>query len=213
MTIKAEITEVSIGILKIQGLMSENGEFGVAVPQVTEKFRFNKNQASRDLKALLGKDFQFDKWKTPLNPKAVNVISLDYFQTLVRELDKRGNKAASEFVDALFGLSLHQLFCDAFGRKFEAQDRQAWLTTRYSTKHDFRPLTDLLKASGFTEPSEYARFVWAFQSKLGIESGTRDELDIKTLVALQGAQVRLITLIECGFTPWEAVKKIQPPTH
>ena len=105
MTIKAEITEVQIGVLKIQGLMSEDGDFGVAVPQVTERFQINKNQASRDLKALLGKGFQFDKWKTPLNPKAVNVIPLDSFQTLVRELDKRGNKAASDFVDSLFGLS------------------------------------------------------------------------------------------------------------
>lgn len=208
MTIKAEITEVQIGVLKIQGLMSEDGDFGVAVPQVTERFQINKNQASRDLKALLGKGFQFDKWKTPLNPKAVNVIPLDSFQTLVRELDKRGNKAASDFVDSLFGLSLHQLFCDAFGRKFEAQDRQVWLTTRYATKHDFRPLTDRLKAFGFTEPSEYARFVWAFQSKLGIESGTRDELDIPTLVALQGAQVRLTTFMDCGLSPWEAIRKM-----
>lgn len=208
MTIKAEITEVQIGVLKIQGLMSEDGDFGVAVPQVTERFQINKNQASRDLKALLGKGFQFDKWKTPLNPKAVNVIPLDSFQTLVRELDKRGNKAASDFVDSLFGLSLHQLFCDAFGRKFEAQDRQVWLTTRYATKHDFRSLTDRLKAFGFTEPSEYARFVWAFQSKLGIESGTRDELDIPTLVALQGAQVRLTTFMDCGLSPWEAIRKM-----
>lgn len=211
MTIKAEITEVQIGVLKIQGLMSEDGDFGVAVPQLVDLDLIPPKRSAKQLEALLGKGFQSHeimKWKTPLHPKAVNVMPLENFQTLVRELDKRGNKAASDFVDSLFGLSLHQLFCDAFGRKFEAQDRQVWLTTRYATKHDFRPLTDRLKAFGFTEPSEYARFVWAFQSKLGIESGTRDELDIPTLVALQGAQVRLTTFMDCGLSPWEAIRKM-----
>ena len=210
MTIKAEITQVAIGTLSLEGLMSENGDFGVAVPQITEKFRFDKNQASRDLNTLLGKGFQFDKWKTSLNPKAVNVIPLDKFQELIRAMDKSGKyPIASAFVDALFGLSLHQLFCDAFGLKFEAQHRQQWLTTRMATKHDFRPLTDMLQSFGFRDGKDYARFIWAFQTKLGIESGTRDEIDIPKLVALQGAQVKLTTLMECGIAPWQALDKIK----
>ena len=209
MPIKAEITQVSIGIIALEGLMSENGEFGVAVPQITDKFRLDKNQASRELKALLGKGFQFDKWKTSLNPKAVNVIPLEKFQDLVRAMDKSGKyPVASAFVDALFGLSLHQLFCDAFGIKFEAEHRQQWLTTRMRTKHDFRPLTDMLQAFGFVEGKDFARFIWAFQTKLGVESGTRDEISIDKLVALQGAQVRLTTLMECGIAPWTALSKL-----
>ena len=206
--IKAEITQVKVGPLSIEGLMSENGDFGVAVPQVASLDFVRHNQASRDLKALLGAGFRFDKWKTPLNSKAVNVIPLDNFQDLIRALDKKGNPAASAFVDAMFGLSMHQLFCDAFGQKFEAEDRQRWLEARMATRHDFRPLTDQLKAYGFEEPKEYARFVWAFQTKLGIESGTRDSIDIKKQVALQGAQVRLTTLMECGVSPWDALKRI-----
>ncbi len=208
MTIKAEIATVAFGPLTIQGLMNENGEFGVAVPQVAEHLQFDGNQASRTVKALLGKGFQFDKWKTPLNPKAVNVITLEAFQDLIRAMDKRGNPAAAAFVDALFGLSLQQIFADAFGQKFEAENRQRYLTTRLSTKHDFRPLTDQLKAHGFESPQDYARFVWAFQTKLGIESGTRDHVDVVTLVRLQGAQVKLTTLMECGVSPWEALKRI-----
>ena len=209
MSIKAEITQVSIGIISLEGLMSENGEFGVAVPQVADKFQFLIKNASRDIKALRGKDSSFLKWKTSLNSKAVNVIPIDDFQDLIRAMDKSGKyPVASAFVDALFGLSLHQLFCDAFGIKFEAEHRQQWLTTRMRTKHDFRPLTDMLQAFGFVEGKDFARFIWAFQTKLGIESGTRDEISIDKLVALQGAQVRLTTLMECGIAPWTALSKL-----
>lgn len=208
MTIKAEIAEVQIGPFVIDGLMSANGDFGVAVPQIAERFQFDKRQATRALKPMLGEGFQFHKWRTELNPKAVNVITLDDFHKVVRGLDKKGNTTATMLVDELFGLSLHQLFCDAFGIKFEAEDRQQWLVTRMATRKEFRPLTDQLKAFGFAHPQEYAKFVWTFQSKLGIESGTRDTLPVETLVKLQGAQFRLTAFMECGLSPWQALEKL-----
>lgn len=208
MTIKAEITIVNIGPLKIEGLMSEDGDFGVAAPQASDRFLVPQKNFSRDTKALLGKGFQFLKWKTPLNPKEVNVLRLPDFEKLMVELAFNGNGKAREMVRALTGLSLHQLFCDAFGQKFEAEDRQRWLQTRLATKVDFRGLTDQLKRHGFTEGKEYARFIWAFQAKLGIESGQRDNLDAKTLVDLDRLQVRLTTLMECGHSPWQAMKKV-----
>ena len=208
MVIKAEITIVPIGVLSIEGLMNDSGDFGVGLPQVSDNFSVPHKNASRDVKALLGKDFQFLKWKTPLNPKEVNVIPLERWSDLVFELAIKGNEKAIALSRALQGLSWHQIFCDAFGKKFEAEDRQRWLETRLSTKHDFRPLTDMLKKYGFNESKEYARFVWAFQSKLGIESGTRDELDMRTLVQLQGTQVKLTAYMECGLSPWQALSKI-----
>lgn len=208
MTIKADVTQVQIGFLSIEGLMSENGDFGVGVPQASDTFSFPIKHASRDMKALLGKDFQFPKWKTPLNSKAVNVIPLDRWSDLSFELALKGNEKAIEIGRAMHGLSWHQLFADAFGIKFEKEERQQLLMTRMATKHDFRPLTDMLKFHGFVEPREYARFIGAFQTKLGIESGTRDSISIDKLVALQGAQVKLTTLMECGFNPWQALSKI-----
>lgn len=50
--ITAKVSEVKIGPLTMQGLMSDQGEFGVAVPQIAEHFQILSNNASRDLKAL-----------------------------------------------------------------------------------------------------------------------------------------------------------------
>ena len=210
MAIKAEITPVRIGHLSIEGLMNENGEFGVAVPQLSDLKLVPPNRSAKQLQALVGNGFQSHlvKWKTPLNPKAVNVLPLESFQDLVRALDKKGNPAAAAFVDALFGLSIHQLFCDAFGQKFESEDRQQWLRTRGLTKADFRLVTDELKAQGFEQPEDYGRFVYAFQMKLGIKSGTRDKLSLDKLVLLQGAQVQLVTLMRCGYSPWDALSQM-----
>lgn len=212
MTIKAEIAKVQIGMFAIDGLMAETGEFGIAVPQIADLAQVNRNTAARDLKRLCGNNskssISFPKWKTALNRKAVNVVLLEDFHKVIRELDKRGNEAATMIVDALFGLSLQQLFCDAFGIKFEAEERQHWLLKRMATRKEFRPLTDQLKSFGFTEPQQYAKFVYLFQKRLGIESGTRDEQSLEVLVALQSAQVRLTTMMELGVSPWDALAKL-----
>jgi len=94
--------------------------------KAAEKFQFPIKHASRDLKAILGEGFQFPKWKSDLNPKAVNVLTLEQFNQLAFELALKGNVQAIEFMRDLSGLSLHQLFSDAFGQKFEAEDRQSW---------------------------------------------------------------------------------------
>lgn len=212
MTIKADVTQVKVGFLTFEGLMNENGRFAVAVPQYADLFETSRNTASRDIKRLLGKGSKtsivLEKWKTPFNKTEVNVIPIEHWSDLIFELALSGNQKAIELSRLLQGMSWHQLFADAFGIKFEQEERQQWLITRMATKHDFRPLTDMLKRYGFTEKREYARFMGAFQTKLGIESGTRDSISIEKLVALQGAQVKLTTLMECGFNPWQALSKI-----
>lgn len=205
--LKASVTDVKIGPVSIKGLMSENGEFGVAIPQMADLDLIPSNRSAKALKALTGEAFQtneIQKWKTPIHPKAVNVVTLEAFAQIVLAMSERGNPAARKFVRSMFGLSLHQLFSDAFGLKFEADDRQRWLVERLATRHDFRPLTDQLKAHGFTSSRDYQRFVWAMQSKAGVKSGERDTVPAATLVNLNRVQVRLTTLMECGINPWDA---------
>jgi len=206
----ASVTTVQIGPLSLQGLMSENGDFAIAVPQIADLIQTSRNTASRDLKRLLGKDSKtsiiFDKWTTPFNKRGVNVLHIQDFERVLFEYALAGHAEAIAITRALMGLSLHQLFADAFGLKFEAEDRQRYLVERDIARHDFRPLTDQLKQHGFT--NEYARYVWAFQAKAGLKSGERDSTTATKLAMLNKIQTRLITLMECGVQPWEALKRI-----
>lgn len=144
-TVKAVVATVDIGHHKIQGLMLPNGDFAIAVTQIAEMFQINSNQASRTLKPLLGKDFQFDTTKSELHPKAVNILSLTDFEIVTLELVIRGNEAAIAFQRSLVGLALVQIFSDAFGIKFEKIDRQNWLKERQDGKFYRRSLTDAVK--------------------------------------------------------------------
>lgn len=130
-----ELAKVKIGIREVEGLLDvSTGTFYVAVTQIADQFHFDRIQASRDIKAMMGASFQFVKAKTKLHPKAVNVVSLAQYELIVAKLDRKGNKIAQEFRDELVGLSLTQLFSDAFGIKFEEEDRQEYLRKRQSQK-------------------------------------------------------------------------------
>jgi hypothetical protein len=74
---KAVVTTVDLGFVKIDGLMLPNGSYAIAVPQLAEILRLDKNQASRSVKSLLGNGFQFDKTQSELNPKPVNILLLE----------------------------------------------------------------------------------------------------------------------------------------
>jgi len=205
---KAIIADMQIGSYTIPVLLSDDNVFGIAVPQIANEFSFDTNQASRNVKALLGKGFQFDKWITPLNSKAVNVLLLTDFEKLLAKLDRAGNKRAQDIRDSLVGLSLHQLACDAHKIKFEVQERQDWLIRRQKTKVTFKPFTDELKKYGFKNPWEYGNFISLFQSKLEIKNGTRDTLSLEKLFILDEAQIKIAAYMDCGLTPWEALNKL-----
>lgn len=204
---KAIVAKVQFGTFEIDGLLFEDGIYGVAIPQVASLFLDSHSQASQMLKRLMGKDFKTHKAKTPFNRNTTLSISLVDFEKVLAKLDRAGNVKAQEFRDGLVGLSLQQLFCDAFGVKFEAEQRQKWLEERFKTKKDFKPLTEQLKANGFTENYEYGLFVHKMQKMIGLEDGTRDSVDLRKLKQLDDIQTSLIAYMECGLKPYEALAK------
>lgn len=100
-TAKAVIAKVDFGFTQIEGLMLPDGKYAIAVPQLAELFQFDTNQASRSLKSLLGKGFQFDTAKTELNPKKVNILPIDKVSSVVYLLAKKGNPQADAFMQAM----------------------------------------------------------------------------------------------------------------
>jgi len=138
----AEIADVPFGVFVIEGLMDENSDYYIGVPQICELFSFLNKNASRDIKQLIYKDSSFLKdftqLRTPLNSKPINAIPIVDFEVLLVALDRvKNNEKAKELRDSLTGLSLYQLFCDAFKIKFEVEERQQWLKARMLTKETF----------------------------------------------------------------------------
>lgn len=165
--IAAVVTQVPIGNTSVEGLMTEDGQYAIAFSQLQVIDLVPPNRSLKQLEALLGISFQSHrKVKTALNPKPVNAIDLIDFEKLLRVLDRKGNKHAQLIVDSLVGLSLHQLFCDAFGIKFEKEERQQYLAQRMQHRQHFHPyLTRWLKedAGGDNSAVEWAKEVNQFK--------------------------------------------------
>jgi hypothetical protein len=144
--IKAEIAIIQIGHLEIEGLYAQEiDQFGVAIPQVCSLFNILKKNANRDIKALLGNNSNILKWHTSFRRNYTNVIQLKEFEKLLFELAIAQNPQAIELSRELIGLSLHQLFADAFDHHFEKEERQTWLKARQQGKIARRTLTDSIK--------------------------------------------------------------------
>lgn len=227
-SIKASIAEVKVGHLSLEGLLGSDGNFYVAVPQAAEVFSFPIKHASRDFKALLGKDFQFPiKAKTELNSKAVNIITIEQFESVMIELALKGNPAATKMIRDLVGLSLKQLFCDSFGIKFDLNDRQEFLKIRQESKALFWEFTEQIKTYVETHDCRAPEFTYysnafdalnmalfgkkskTIREELGLATGlNRDSFGTKSLrrvIQMQELSAELMKE-DSELKPLEAVK-------
>jgi hypothetical protein len=220
-TRKATIAIVKMGTLQIEGLrFDDNGDYAVAVSQICSIFSLSKVHASRDIKAILGAGSQLSTARTTLNPKAVNCITLLDFERVVRALDKKGNKQAEVIADSWIGLALNQLFSDAFGIKFDKDDRQQYLTARLAGKFTRRTVTDsckdwydrpdtvtscplgsiIAKVTNQTYLAMWGVTAAQIRSHFGLKPGTnpptRDSLSERALKALDFAEAKVCEAID-----------------
>jgi len=208
LTQKAEIAQVPFGNLSLEGLMAEDGTFGIAVPQLISHNLVRQNNAQRDVQTYMGETFNFVKWKTVISIRAVNVILLTDFEKLLAKLDRAGNKAAQDMRDDLVGMSMHQLFSDAFGIKFEKEDHQSYLIDRQSHREDFHPkFTDWLKSDG-CEGAWYGAEVNNLKRILSLPIISVDLYDAKQLRKLDVAYIKYDVLRTTGMTHQAALKVI-----
>lgn len=59
----AKVAIVRFGAIEIEGLLFDDGRYGVAVQQAAALFQLSPDHGSRDVKRLLGKEFSFVKVK------------------------------------------------------------------------------------------------------------------------------------------------------
>lgn len=164
-TSRAKITNVQIGNVSIEGIMLPDGTFAIAFPQVYELFNLKQKHANREILWLLAtqskgltvpqtkdkisvKDLRAmaltvpQTFKTEVNDRGLNILTLDEFNDIVSELVISGNKEAIAFTRLTRRLILEQLWSDAFGIRFEKEERQAWMKERQAGKTDRRSITD-----------------------------------------------------------------------
>jgi hypothetical protein len=222
---KAYVTKVQIGNLEIDGLMDEEGNYFVAIPQMVALNLVPPNRSQKQLESLLGLVFSSHvKLKTELNSKVVSAISIRDFERVLAKLDRAGNKFAQDLRDSLVGLTLHQLYSDAFGVKFEAEDRKNWLIERVEGKEVRRTLTDSIhdylvsqgKGDAF---GYYARITnQIYQGIFGLDANqireqlgvtgnehTRDHFNSKEIRIVASVEDLVMDYIDNGMNPFEAV--------
>lgn len=210
--LNAVVTEVPIGTVSIEGLLAEDNLFYVGVPQAAVMFESSTNTAARDFKRLMGKDFKTSKLKTEFNKNVTLGIPLKEFERLVLELAIKGNKLAQEFSRMLIGLSLEQLFSDAFGLKFEKEERQRYLRQRQFHQRHFHPhLTKWLKydAGGDSKSVCWGKEVNNFKEACNLPLTCVDTWDTEKLEILNRAEGSYNSLRLAGISHGKAMSIIR----
>jgi len=198
--------------IQINAYLLPDGRIKLAGRNVTDAIEMRHGSLAeimgkKSLKALPGADSTLPEVKSDTGEK-FTPVSIDDAIAYWTKMAIKGNQRAATLIGALAAESIERRADRAFGIQRTEEERDLRLATRLCTRKDFRWLTDALKLHGFSERADYAKFIHQFQKQLGIKSGTRDDLDVETLVKLQGVQVRLTTLMECGISPWDALKRI-----
>lgn len=144
--ITAEVRKFTIGPVELMGLMSEDGEFGFAVPQLASLELVPRNRSVKQLEAMLGEVFpshRIEKWQTPLNSKPVNVIPVSMWTELLMELDRRGNMVARSLNKAIGVMGWTQLLADQFDIKVSKFDRLSLVESQMEDYQDLMQLNEI----------------------------------------------------------------------
>ena len=209
-TERARVATYDVAGFVIEFLHLPDGSFGIGVSQVAEQFQLLQQNATRDIKRLLGEGSNLFQTKSELAKRAVNYLTLEQFEKVVFELSLKGNLKAQELTRDMIGLSLVQLAHDAFGIKYENEKRLQWMEFRALHKKQYHPLlTYWLKEDGCVEGKDYALKVIEFKRWAGLPSRVSvNEYDKEQLHKLNNAEVVYNAMRKAGMPHGEAIKFI-----
>jgi len=110
---------INCGTFKLEVLMTENQELFVDLNQFVSISSINPYYVLRNLKLLMGKDFQFLQLENELTNK-VDVVPIEKIPEILLMLATKGDNKATFTLKMLLGLAVTKLECDAFGVEFNA---------------------------------------------------------------------------------------------
>ena len=142
---KAVVATVDLGFTEIQGLMLPDGSYAVAISQLAELLSLFKGNASRDFKALLGKNFSLIKVKSEINSQPVNIVTISQATKIIYQMSLKGDKVARELMLALVDEGLDRRFSRAFGKRIDEDEYQQRLTLRMQRILARKLWTDILR--------------------------------------------------------------------
>jgi hypothetical protein len=227
---------VKIGNYNIEGLYIEQiASFGMQKAKIAEAVALNPKriselQQTKRGQTLIPKGLVYigKKVKVVGYNRPIDVLGLDQVQ-LIWRLAEKECPLAEELIDNLIGLSIHQLFADAFDHHFENEERQAWLKTRQQGKLARRTLTDALaeyitQHSGMSDNEKkylyanitnkiyqgiFARTAGKLRKDWDItksKENPRDKMTEHELIYLLEVEELVMRLIDMGWEPYEAVE-------
>ncbi len=232
---KAVVATVNYAGFEFPGLQLPDGSYAIAVTQVVELFQrsnegfqFDKRQASRDIKYLLGNGFQFDKSASEIHPKKVNILTIEQFGELTFHVAFRGNDVAKAILKASVSTTIEQAFDVAFNNKQALEEYQERLKVRIQGKITRRTMTnvvrDYVKVRSDELSENYKKFIYnnctdhtyrvvfgrsAKQLKMAWEcKDVRAAMTTEELMIVKSVERLAMALIEeQGFEPQAAIKE------
>ena len=164
MAIKAEIATVQFGPFSIEGLMSQDGDFGVAVSQLAALGIIPSNRSRKQLQNLLGSAYPIErlqKWLAPINARPVNVILLDDLEPVLFAMANRGILSAVKLWNqykpdlALKGKKTTQ---QSIGREKRVELRFSHMYAEHNVQHQVKTdfgIADIVHDFGVVEVKQY----------------------------------------------------------
>lgn len=234
-TKKAVVAIINYAGFEFPGLKLPSGEYAIAVSQVIEifqqsngGFQFLKQNATRDIKYLLGKDFQLLKSASEINPRKVNILTIEQFGQLTFEVAFRGNDVAKAILKASVSTTIEQAFDIAFDQKQKLEEYQAKQSARVQGKITRRSFTtvigDYVTAHSDELSENYKKFIYnnctdgTYRIVFGRSANklreawdcrdVRDELTIEEAMIIESVERLAATLIdEQDIEPQAAIKE------
>lgn len=224
---KAVVATVNYAGFEFSGLQMPDGSYGITASQAWEILKFSDlpKNASRDVKRLLGKDYQTFRIASELNPKKVNVILLKDFGLLVMKLAFRGNEFAQAIAEASVTTTIEQAFDIAFDNKrslIEYQEKQkARVQGKVTRRNMTNVVRDYVKSHSDDVSDNYKNFIYnnctdrtyrlvfgrsAKQLKEDWEcNDVRAAMTVEELFIVRGVEDLAMKLIEQGTEPQQAI--------